>query len=311
MRLANGHLFPIPVTLPVAPGPELTLDREVALRSATNELLAILRSRRSIRGSSSAWRARCSAPPTCAIRWCRRCTAGARSTCPARSRSCDLPPHHDFRELRLTPAARCASASPPLGRTPRRRLPDAQPAAPRPRGADQAGGRGDRRRAAAPPGGRHDQAGRRRPLHAGAHLPGAGGAPLRARPRGAGAAAAGHAHGGARARRSGTPSIRRNYGASHFIVGRDHASPGDDSSGKPFYGPYDAQELVEHHAAELGVTMVPFQELVYLPDKDRYEEARASRGHAHRVDLRHRRCARSTSIAACRCPRGSRGPRSP
>jgi sulfate adenylyltransferase len=67
-------------------------------------------------------------------------------------------------------------------------------------------------------------------------------------------------------------TIRKNYGCSHFIVGRDHAGPGSDSSGTPFYGPYDAQELVARHAAELGVTMVPFSELVYLPDEDRYEE---------------------------------------
>jgi sulfate adenylyltransferase len=66
--------------------------------------------------------------------------------------------------------------------------------------------------------------------------------------------------------------IRRNYGANHFVVGRDHASPGVDSTGKPFYGPYDAQELLERHQRELGVSMVPFQELVYLPDEDRYEE---------------------------------------
>jgi sulfate adenylyltransferase len=66
--------------------------------------------------------------------------------------------------------------------------------------------------------------------------------------------------------------IRRNYGANHFIVGRDHASPGSDSSGKPFYGPYAAQDLLRRHEQELGVTMVPFQEFVYLPDEDRYEE---------------------------------------
>jgi sulfate adenylyltransferase len=67
--------------------------------------------------------------------------------------------------------------------------------------------------------------------------------------------------------------IRRNFGASHFIVGRDHASPGADSAGKPFYGPYDAQDLVSKHSAEIGVTMLPFHELVYLAGKDRYEEA--------------------------------------
>ena len=66
--------------------------------------------------------------------------------------------------------------------------------------------------------------------------------------------------------------IRRNYGANHFIVGRDHAGPGNDSSGRPFYGPYDAQELMVAHEEELGVKMVPFEMLVYLPDEDRYVE---------------------------------------
>tara|TARA_B100000686_G_scaffold65738_2_gene70835 strand:- start:2194 stop:3918 length:1725 start_codon:yes stop_codon:yes gene_type:complete len=66
--------------------------------------------------------------------------------------------------------------------------------------------------------------------------------------------------------------IRRNYGANHLIVGRDHAGPGVDSKGNPFYGPYDAQESVLEHQTELGVKMVPFQMVVYLPDEDRYEE---------------------------------------
>ena len=67
--------------------------------------------------------------------------------------------------------------------------------------------------------------------------------------------------------------IRRNYGATHFIVGRDHAGPGKDSQGRPFYGPYEAQEMMVQYEEELGVKMVPFQELVYLVDEDRYEEA--------------------------------------
>jgi sulfate adenylyltransferase len=66
--------------------------------------------------------------------------------------------------------------------------------------------------------------------------------------------------------------IRRNYGANYLIVGRDHAGPGVDSNGEPFYGPYDAQELVEKYSEELGVKMVPFRALVYLPDENRYEE---------------------------------------
>lgn len=67
--------------------------------------------------------------------------------------------------------------------------------------------------------------------------------------------------------------IRRNYGANYLIVGRDHAGPGADSQGKPFYGPYDAQDLVMRHADELGVRPLPFTEMVYLEDDDRYEES--------------------------------------
>jgi len=64
--------------------------------------------------------------------------------------------------------------------------------------------------------------------------------------------------------------IRKNYGVTHLIVGRDHAGPGKDETGKPFYGPYDAQELFKKHEAEIGVTMVPFNMMVYLEDQDQY-----------------------------------------
>jgi sulfate adenylyltransferase len=64
--------------------------------------------------------------------------------------------------------------------------------------------------------------------------------------------------------------IRKNYGCSHLIVGRDHAGPGLSSSGKPFYGPYEAQELLAKHQEELGVLMVPFRMMVYLADRDEY-----------------------------------------
>ena len=68
--------------------------------------------------------------------------------------------------------------------------------------------------------------------------------------------------------------VRRNHGANHFIVGRDHAGPGKDSTGKPFYGPYEAQEAMQKYESELGVKMIPFEELVYLPDEDRYVETK-------------------------------------
>ena len=64
--------------------------------------------------------------------------------------------------------------------------------------------------------------------------------------------------------------IRRNHGVTHLIVGRDHAGPGADAQGRPFYGPYDAQDLVRQHEAELGVSMVPFRQMVYVEDLDGY-----------------------------------------
>jgi sulfate adenylyltransferase len=65
--------------------------------------------------------------------------------------------------------------------------------------------------------------------------------------------------------------IRKNHGVTHFIVGRDHAGPGSDpATKKPFYGPYEAQEVFKKHEADIGVTMVPFNMMVYLEDQDKY-----------------------------------------
>lgn len=66
--------------------------------------------------------------------------------------------------------------------------------------------------------------------------------------------------------------IRRNYGANYFIVGRDHAGPGNDKNGTPFYAPYAAQALAKAHEAELGVTILTFQEMRYVVSEQRYEE---------------------------------------
>lgn len=75
--------------------------------------------------------------------------------------------------------------------------------------------------------------------------------------------------------------IRKNYGASHFIVGRDHASPGRDSKGKPYYSPYEAQTLTTTYSKEIGIDIVTFQEMVYVPKQKEYVEVDA-------VDKRHR-----------------------
>ena len=79
--------------------------------------------------------------------------------------------------------------------------------------------------------------------------------------------------------------IRRNHGASHFIVGRDHAGPGNDSNGQPFYLPYAAQELIGKHANELGITPLFFQEMVYLANEDRYVEVDKAPPNARTVSI--------------------------
>ena len=95
--------------------------------------------------------------------------------------------------------------------------------------------------------------------------------------------------------------IRKNYGCTHLIVGRDHAGPGNDSSGKPFYGPYDAQELFAQHEDELGITMVPFHEWsTRRPGRSTCPRTRSSPA---------RRCSRSPAPScAGGCRRGWTSP---
>jgi sulfate adenylyltransferase len=64
--------------------------------------------------------------------------------------------------------------------------------------------------------------------------------------------------------------IRKNHGCTHFIIGRDHAGPGKNSQGQDFYGPYDAQELVNKYKDELHIEVVPFQMVAYVPETDEY-----------------------------------------
>jgi sulfate adenylyltransferase len=69
--------------------------------------------------------------------------------------------------------------------------------------------------------------------------------------------------------------IRRNYGASHFIVGRDHAGPATGPSEERFFHPYEARDMVSRYSDELGVKIMAYDEMVYLPDQNRYEQASA------------------------------------
>lgn len=87
--------------------------------------------------------------------------------------------------------------------------------------------------------------------------------------------------------------IRKNHGCTHLIVGRDHAGPGKDADGKPFYGHYQAQELFRKHEADIGVSMVPFSMMVYVEDQDKYfPEDEVPKGahvlHLSGTDLRQR-----------------------
>lgn len=67
--------------------------------------------------------------------------------------------------------------------------------------------------------------------------------------------------------------IRKNYGCTHLIVGRDHAGPGNNSQGEDFYGPYDAQDLFRKHQEEMGIEMVDFKHMVYVQERAQYEAA--------------------------------------
>jgi len=270
MRLTDGHIFPIPITLPVETGPAIRLGQEIALRNAKNELLAVMTIEeiyewdrdevaQKVFGSLDLRH-----PLVAEMhRWGKLNISG-------RLRVLQLPPHYDFRELRLTPAetrARLESfgyqnAVAFQTRNPLHRVHEELT-----------------KRAAESVGGvllLHPVVGMTRP----------GDVDHFTRVRTYKALAANY-YNSERillsllplAMRLAGPReavwhalIRRNYGANHLIVGRDHAGPGKDSQGNPFYGPYDAQELVTQYSDELGVKMVPFRMLVYLPDEERYEE---------------------------------------
>lgn len=79
--------------------------------------------------------------------------------------------------------------------------------------------------------------------------------------------------------------IRKNYGCTHFIVGRDHAGPGASLNGKPFYDPYAAQELVSKHQEEMDIEMVPFKAMVYVEELNAYLPENELPAHARTRDL--------------------------
>ncbi len=271
MRLADGTLFSMPVTLPVEPNQALQLDRDIALRDAKNNLLAVMTLEEIYEWNRDELARQAFGtldlrhPLVAELhRWGKLNIAG-------KLKVLALPTHYDFQELRLTPT----QVRERLERDGHQNVVAFQTRNPLHRAHEEL-----TRRAA-------DSINGTLLLHPVVGLTKPGDVDHYTRVR-AYKALAQHAYDPDRivlallplAMRMAGPRealwhtiIRRNYGANHFIVGRDHAGPGNDSQGKPFYGPYDAQELVAQHQAELGVTMVQFSEMVYLPDEDRYEES--------------------------------------
>jgi len=271
MRMADGTLFPIPITLPVTPEANIKPGTEIALRDAKNDLLAVLTvdevyerdlelEAQSICGTTDVRH-----PLVAEMHnWGKLYVSGP-------MRVVSLPRHYDFTDLRMTPAA----VRQRLAETGHSNVVAFQTRNPLHRVHEEL-----TKRAAASVDGAllvHPVVGQTKP----------GDVDHYTRVRSYKALYENYYDRQRTvlsllplAMRMAGPReallhaiIRRNYGANHFIVGRDHASPGIDSTGKPFYGPYDAQQLLTEHASEIGVTMVPFQELVYLPHEDRYEEA--------------------------------------
>jgi sulfate adenylyltransferase len=269
-RLRSGNVWPIPITLPVEPSSDLALDKQIALRDSKNDLLAILHVEElyqwepkeviaQVLGTEDSQH-----PMVTEIHRWPKCNVSGRL------QIIQLPRHFDFRELRMTPVETRSR----LQQFERANVIAFQTRNPFHRVHEEI-----TKRAMAKLDGvllLHPAVGMTKPgdvnVHARVRTYTAvarryydpqrvllGLAPLAmwmAGPK----EALWHA------------VIRRNYGANFIIIGRDHASPGEDSRGRPFYDPYEAQRLLEKYSSEIEVGVVPFEEYVYLPDEDRYEE---------------------------------------
>jgi sulfate adenylyltransferase len=271
MRLGNGTLFPVPVTLTVPNDAPFKLDAEVALVDSYNNLLAIMRVEEAYK-----WDREREAQLVCGTTdprhplvaemnsWGELCITG-------RLQLLQLPTHYDFKKLRMTPA----EVRNKLEQFGRKKVVAFQTRNPLHRAHEEM-----TKKAAQAVDGTlllHPAVGLTKPgdidhytrvrsyqaltkLYYNRNSTLLALLPLAMRlvgPR----EALWHA------------IIRRNFGANCFIVGRDHASPGTDSSDRPFYPPYAAQELLSEHAAEIGITPLCFSEFVYLPEENRYDEA--------------------------------------
>jgi sulfate adenylyltransferase len=269
MRLASGHVFPIPITLPVKPAAGLTLDREVTLRSERNEPLAILkieeiypwnreREAEEVFGTTDPRH-----PLVAEMQsWEPLYVSGSLRVLQSQR-------YFDFQDLRLTPS----SVREKLQRLGRSNVVAFQTRSPLHRAHEEMTKRAI------------DATNGVLLLHPVVGLTKPGDIDHYTRVRTYKVMAERY-YDPQRillaliplAMRLAGPKealwhalIRRNYGANHLIVGRDHASPGHDSSGRPFYEPYAARDLVEQFSQEFGVKVIHFDEMVYWPAAGRYE----------------------------------------
>lgn len=272
MRLAGGHLFPVPITLPVSNAADLKVGSHVSLRDSRNEILATM-----LVEEIYEWDARDAAEQVFATQDLRHPLVAEMHGWPNHFVSgpiqvLQLPRHYDFRELRLSPSQT------------RDRLNEI--------GSENVVAfqtRNPLHRA-------HEEMTKRAIedvdavllLHPVVGMTKPGDIDHFTRVRSYKALSENYYDSNRLllsllplAMRLAGPRealwhalIRRNYGANYMIIGRDHASPGNDSNGKPFYPPYAAQEVVEQFASELGLQPLTYGEFVYLSDEDRYEDSR-------------------------------------
>jgi sulfate adenylyltransferase len=270
MRLTDGPLFPIPVTLPVDPDPAIRLDQHVALRGPKNDLLAVMTIDEIYEWDPGELAQKVFETQDLFHPLVEEMRRWGRLNISGQLKVLQLPAHYDFRHLRLTPT----QTRERLEKFSRENVVAFQTRNPLHRAHEELTRRAIQRTdgvlllhpvVGLTKPGDMDHFSRVRtykalvdryydPNRALLAL-----LPLAMRMAGP-REALWHA------------LIRRNYGANHLIIGRDHASPGKDSTGKPFYDPFAAQEIVHNFYGELGVRPIPFRELVYLPEEKRYED---------------------------------------
>lgn len=270
MRLIDGHLFPLPITLPVEQNDAIELDKDIALRDSKNNLLAVMTIEEIYEWDRDEVAQKVFGTLDFRHPLVSEMSRWGKLNISGRLRVLNLPPHYDFKDLRLTPAktrSRLLEISQHnvvafQTRNPLHRVHEEMTK----RAAQEVDGV--------------------LLLHPAVGMTKPGDVDHFTRVRTYKALASQYYDKNRvllsllpLAMRLAGPRealwhalIRRNYGANHLIVGRDHAGPGNDSEGNPIYGPYEAQEMVEKYSDELGVKMIPFRMLVYLPEEDRYEE---------------------------------------